>query len=159
MFQDLFQDLAFFQGLGSDEISLLRTFCSRCFYTSGTVLFEQGSPAEYLYIVVSGQVVVSYKPEDGPALVVAHVHSGNVVGWSAALGSHSYTSSAHAHVDSELIRIKGADLRNLCEQYPGTGNVLLERLTNVIVQRMHSTHPNVKAMLQHALNTGISRGG
>ena len=83
-----------FDGLTPDQRQLLRPMFVPCDGYSGTVLFEQGDPAEHLFWVVVGEVTINYKPDDGAAITVARVRPGGVVGWSAALGSRAYTSSA-----------------------------------------------------------------
>jgi CRP-like cAMP-binding protein len=148
---DFFENISFFSGLSADELDLLRVLFIFCDVNQGDALFAQGKPAEFLYIVVSGKVEVRYKPDDGPALTVAHVEPGGIVGWSSALGSQVYTSGAVAATCSRLLRVRGSDLRNICERYPGTGAILLDRLAAVIAERLRNTHPQVKAMLESAL--------
>ncbi|MFZ6026350.1 MAG: Crp/Fnr family transcriptional regulator [Chloroflexota bacterium] len=151
MLVEHYEALPFFQGLSSDELDLLRALFAVCDVCAGEALFAQGKPAEYLYIVLHGNVDVNFKPDDGPPLTVAHVESGGIVGWSSALGSLTYTSGAAAITDTRLLRIRGDDLRNICERYPATGAVLLDRLAAVIAERLRNTHPQVKAMLESAL--------
>jgi CRP-like cAMP-binding protein len=143
--------LPFFSGLSPDELDLLRVLFITCEVSEGEILFVQGRPAEYLYIVLSGEVEVRYKPDDGPPLTVARVEAGGVVGWSSALGSQVYTSGAVAATPTHLLQVRGSDLRNICERYPGTGVILLDRLAAVIAERLRNTHPQVKAMLESAL--------
>jgi CRP-like cAMP-binding protein len=146
-----------------DEMSLLRGFSEEqrqqvdplfllCFAPTGTVLFEQGDPADYLYIVLQGEVNIRYKPDDGPVLSLTRVHPEGVVGWSAAIRSPRYTSSAVVTMDCELARMRSQDLRCLCEQYPDTGNSLLERLAAVVADRLGNTRPYVMALLQQGQN-------
>jgi len=92
MSSDPFDQLAFFHGLCQADRVLLRHIFTPCEFSSDTQLFEQGDLAEYLYLVVLGEVVVAFKPDDGPPITVARVAPGGVVGWSAALGSKTYTS-------------------------------------------------------------------
>ncbi|MGB9521965.1 MAG: Crp/Fnr family transcriptional regulator, partial [Anaerolineales bacterium] len=113
--------------------------------------FEQGESAENLYLVVSGEVIVRYKPEDGPELIVARVKQGGIVGWSAALGSRHYTSGAICGCDSQLLCVRGEDLRSLCNRYPDTGVLVLERLADVIAERLNSTHAEVVKLLKQGL--------
>jgi len=143
---DLFSSLSFFDNLETTQLDLLRSLFSPCEFSSGMHLFEQGECAENLYLVVNGEIVVNYKPDDGPALVVAHVSSGGIVGWSAALGSQAYTSGAYAASQCSLLRVRGSDLRQLCETDPQTGAILLDRLAAVIAERLRNTHAQVKAM-------------
>ena len=120
------------------------------------VIFEQGRIAEHLYILLEGEVVVNFKPYDGPQLTVAHIHSGGVFGWSAILGRQVYTSIALAAVDSVAIRMRGEELRSLCEEKPQTGLAILERLAGAIAERLNSTHAQIFTMLTKSMDLTVS---
>ncbi len=120
------------------------------------VIFEQGRIADHLYILLEGEVVVNFKPYDGPQLTVAHIHPGGVFGWSAILGRQVYTSIALAAVDSVAIRMRGEELRSLCEEKPQTGLAILERLAGVIAERLNSTHAQIFTMLTESMDLTVS---
>jgi len=152
---DFLINLPLFQGLSSDQVAQLQPLFSPCDYAVGTVIFQQGEPAEHLYAVLTGEVIVRFKPEDGPALVVARIRPGGVVGWSAALHSHKYTSAALTSEESQLLRVRGTDLRSICEQQPDLSQVLLDNLAGIIAERLRSTHPQVLALLQLGLGNPV----
>lgn len=160
MSSDFFDDLPLFEDLSQAQCSLLQAIFIPCDYYADSMLFAQGDPAEFLYIVAKGEVIVNYKPDDGPPLTVAHVHRNGVVGWSAALGSRTYTSGAQCAEYTQLLRVRGYDLRKLCEQYPETGVLLLDRLATVIAERLRNTHEQVVALLELGLRNNVhSTGG
>jgi CRP/FNR family transcriptional regulator len=154
---NVLENLNIFQGFSSEEISCLRPLFLFTFIPEGTVLFEQGTQAEYLYIVAEGEVMIRYKPEDGPTLVLTRVHKDGVVGWSAAIGSPVYTSSAVCVTHSQLLRVRGEDLRHLAEAHPDTANLLLERLAMMIAERLRHTHPQIMMMLEQGLHIDGAR--
>ncbi|MCX8061027.1 MAG: cyclic nucleotide-binding domain-containing protein [Anaerolineales bacterium] len=155
MNDDIFARSPFFANLSTRQLALLKPLFMPCRCKEGDLLFEQGDLADVLYLVVRGEVVVRYKPEDGPEIIVARVKPGGIVGWSAALGSRHYTSGAICSADSELLCVRGADLRRLCSQYPDTGIVVLERLADVIAERLHSTRHEVVTLLRQGLITSV----
>jgi CRP-like cAMP-binding protein len=140
-----------FNNLTSVQRAYLGTMFIPCNEEAGMVIFEQGEVAEYLYVLVEGEAIVRFKPDDGPELVVAHVRPEGVVGWSAALGSPAYTSSAMCTSDCRFLRVRGADLRRLCDQYPEMAKLVLERLAAVIAERLRNTHDQVMALLEQGL--------
>ena len=148
MNQHTFPDLFLFRDLTPNHLGLLHPLFIPCEFNADSVLFEQGDPADNLFAIVSGEVVVNFKPDDGPIIVVARVQPGSIVGWSAALGSRRYTSSAVCTSYTQLLRVRGDDLRRLCLQHPDTGTVFLDRLATVIAERLHSTHDLVLSLLQ-----------
>ena len=156
---DTFPQVFLFRELSSKHLELLVPLFMPCEFTADSVLFEQGDPAENLFAVVAGEVVVSFKPDDGPCITVARVQPGSIVGWSAALGSRRYTSSAVCTSYTQLLRVRGDDLRRLCVQHPDTGTIILDRLATVIAERLHSTHDLVLSLLQLGLSTTLEKSG
>ena len=143
--------LAFFSGLSAADIQLLAAFFAPQTWVAGTVVFEQGDYAEYLYLVASGELTIRYKPEDGPMMNVTHIQPGGVFGWSAAMGNPTYTSGAVCALDSEVLRIRGTDLRMLGEKHPELGKVILNRLSAIIAQRQLSQQTRVNSMLANGM--------
>ncbi len=151
MCDDVFARLALFQDLSQVQIALLQPLFHLCQETAGNVLFEQGDLAQNLYLVVEGEISIRYKPDDGPPITIARVRPEGVAGWSAALGNPTYTSSAVCTNDSVLLRVRGQDLRELCEQHPQTGTLILERLAAVVAERLRNAHPQVVALLEQGM--------
>ena len=156
---DEFPSLFLFRDLSPTHLELLCPLFTPCEFTPDSVLFEQGDPADNLFAVVDGEVVVSFKPDDGPSITVARVQPGSIVGWSAALGSRRYTSSATCTTYTLLLRVRGDDLRRLCLQHPNTGTIILDRLATIIAERLHSTHDLVLSLLQLGLATTLEKNG
>jgi CRP/FNR family transcriptional regulator, cyclic AMP receptor protein len=149
-----FDCLPLFHDLPAHEREQIRAIFTPCSCYAGSTLFEQGAPAENLYLVVEGEVLVRFKPEDGPTIIVARIRSEGVVGWSAVLGSPSYTSEAVCATNSELLQVSGVTLREFCIRQPEIGSLVLERLAVVISERMRNTHTYVMTLLEQGLRIG-----
>lgn len=150
------EQIALFEGMTLPQLELLRPLFIDFECYEGTVLFEQGELAEFIYLVVSGEAVIQYKPDDGPAITVARVRPGGLVGWSALIGRRVYTSAVACAADSRFLRVRGADLQKLCEEHPETGGLLLERLANAVAERLRNTHPQVLTLLESGLRSGVN---
>ena len=122
-------------------------------FVEDEVVFKQNAPAKKLYILVDGRVEIRFKPDDGEQLTVTEIEHGGVFGWSAALGRDSYTSCAVSVTESAAFSVLGDELKQLCEQNPDTGVIILERLAAVIAQRLQKTHAYVIEMLQRGIHS------
>ena len=111
------------------------------------VIFQQGTPAEFLYLVTSGIVDISFKPHDGSPITISHIEKGGLFGWSAVLRSETYTSSAIAIQDVEAFRVSGNELRKFCLEHPEVGNNILERLADGVSSRWKDAHKQIKSIL------------
>jgi CRP-like cAMP-binding protein len=148
---DALDKLPMFQDLTPTQRDLLRRIFIPCDCYGDACLFNQGDIAEHMYLVISGEVAINYKPEDGSIITMARVGPGGVVGWSAALGNPYYTSSAICTIYTQMLRVRSADLRNLCQECPETGILILDRLAAVIAERLRNTHEQVIALLKQGL--------
>jgi len=114
---------------------------------AGSSVIEQGAPADYLYLVLEGKAEVSFKPYDGIPITVSHVGKDGLFGWSALVGSQTYTSSVRAIERLETLRIRGSKLRKLCVDHPDAGRDILERLATAVSSRWKNAHEQVKSIL------------
>ena len=118
----------------------------------GTVIFQQGDQAEFLYLVIDGKVDMSFKPYDGIPITISHVGKGGLFGWSAVVGSEEYTSSAMAIEDVEAFRVHGSDLRKFCVEHPEAGKDILERLADGVAFRWKDAHKQIKSLLVQGIS-------
>lgn len=152
---DVYDQLPFFANLTPEQRALVQPIFLPCDCYADTVLFEQGEPAEYLFLILSGEIMIRYKPDDGPDITVARVKSGGVVGWSAALGNNTYTSGAVCTGYAQMLRLRGKDLRDLYIEHPETGILVLESLASVIAERLESTYEQVVKLLKQGMSNGV----
>ncbi len=142
-----------FRDMNPEYINLLEPFFERYSCPSGETVIQQGQPAEYLYLIIDGKAQVSYKPYDGSPITVAHVEKDGLFGWSAVVGSRTYTSSVTAIEDLDTYRIHGNELRKLCVDHPDAGKEILERIASVVSSRWKNSHEQVKSILVNGMKS------
>ena len=155
MADNLFDRFPLFQELAPVHRQALQVIFTPCEFQAGTTLFEQGDPADSFYLVVEGVVSILYKPDDGPVITITHVRRGGVVGWSAALGNPAYTSAAICDRATQLLRVRGYDLRRLCDQCPDMGEVVLDRLATIIAERLMHSREQIMTMIREGLSSSL----
>jgi len=139
-----------FQNLPLDQVAVLKPLFEDFFCPANTVIFEQGDPASYMYLLISGEIAIRYKPYDGPPITLTRLRAGDVFGWSAVVGSKQYTSSIVSETEVRAIRIHGRDLVALVENYPQTGEVIVDRLAQMVSSRWKNAYTQVQSLLHHA---------
>ena len=137
--------------MNEEYVNLLKKLFEPYSCRAGVTVIEQGEPADYLYLVVNGKAEVSFRPYDGIPITVSHVGKNGLFGWSALVGSHTYTSSVTAIENLETVRIHGNELRKLCVEHPEAGKKILEGLANVVSSRWKNSHEQVKAILANGM--------
>jgi len=151
MFKAL-ESVPLFRDLDEDILHLLEPLFEPYVCPAGTVIFEQGDPAHYLYLILSGSVEIRYKPYDGPSITVTNLCQGNIFGWSAAIGNAVYTSGTVCKEDCQAIRISGRDLRKLCSREPEAGRIIL----NLLAESVSLRWVDAKSQIQSLLNTTVN---
>lgn len=135
-----------FEDLDPHQIALLKSLFEHFICPADMVIFEQGAPATYLYLIIEGAVAIRYKPYDGPVITLTRLREGDVFGWSAVVGSPYYTSSIVSETAIEAIRIRGNDLIKLSTDYPETGKVIMDRLARVVSPRWKNAEEQVQSL-------------
>lgn len=136
-----------FQDLDPAQIALLKPLFEQFTCPADTVIFEQGAPAAYLYLLIKGEVAIRYKPYDGPTITLTCLREGDVFGWSAVVGSFYYTSSIISETEIEAIRIRGSRLLKLFSDAPETGKVIMDRLAHMVSPRWGNAQAQVQSLL------------
>jgi len=153
-------EISLFDGLREDTRRLVEQHFEPFSCPAGAVIFEQGDPATFLYLILEGSITVRYKPYDGPAIDLNNIPAGGAFGWSAVIGGPQYTSGAVAREALQTIRIRGADLRALVAKNPKAGEELLDRLAEIVSNRWKDARKQVRAILEQAVPYDAAlRGG
>lgn len=143
--------MAFFNGISEETRRLVEKNFEPLSCPAGTVIFEQGDPPVFLYLILRGSVTVRYKPYDTPAIDLTQISAGGAFGWSAVIGGTQYTSGAVARENLQTVRIRGADLRKLVAEHPKEGAELLDRLAQLVSNRWKDANRQVRAILEQAI--------
>jgi CRP-like cAMP-binding protein len=149
-----FTRIPFFQNLEPAQTALIRTLFENFSCPPDTLIFKQGAPAVHLYLILTGTILIQYKPYDGPPITITRLSAGDVFGWSAVIGSPHYTSSIVSVSDVKAIRIRGIDLRSLVNEHPATGQIILDQLARVVSSRWKNSHTQVQSILKDGLSKG-----
>lgn len=147
-----------FEDLNDEVLRLVEPLFERYDCPTGTVIFEQGDPALYLYMILRGSVTIRYKPYDGPPLNLTQIPTGGAFGWSAVVGAPAYTSGAVAREDVEAICIRGTDLRMLAVRHPEAGRVILDKLAGKVSNRWKDANRQVREILEQAISAEKEKG-
>lgn len=99
----------------------------------GRLLFEQNTPADGLYFVVSGRVQTLHVERDGATRVLSESGRGEVAGEMGFFGVPTRGERVQAVRDSVLVGFTSDEFDQLAARQPQ----LLRRVTRGLVERMH----------------------
>ena len=107
-------------------------------HPSGTVIFPEGSPAEFLYIIISGEVELTLRNEP---LEVEGV--GGIIGEMALVESATRSATATALCDVKLARLNRDQLGELMKD----DNEFSLQLMSVLANRLRAVNRYISSQL------------
>jgi CRP-like cAMP-binding protein len=124
-----------FYGLRTDQLERIVTICTELSPEKDTVLFEENSPGDEMYIVARGAVEIQVDPamlglntSTGPT-TIATLRKGQVFGEVVMVDQGLRSASAKvAAPNTQLLVIKRGDLISLCEQDYELGYMLMRNV-------------------------------
>jgi CRP-like cAMP-binding protein len=126
---DIFRQVELFRGLDDSGLDRIATIARAEIYAPGQTIFEQGSPADSLYVIHSGQVEIAVRTASGDIYPAVYLGSGQVVGEMGLIDAGKRSASAIAVEDSTLVYcIYGAEFTQLCEQDTAIGYVIMRNI-------------------------------
>lgn len=142
-----------FEGLTDSQLERIAELCREEVYPAGVTIFEEGGRAENLYLLWQGTVALEMKiqawPQEPPkSTIIDVIARGEPFGWSALAEPHILTLSAKTLEHSRVIVVKGGDLYQLFESDHRMGYLVMDRLTDVVGERLRGTRQKLTQMLK-----------
>ena len=104
---DAIRKVSIFAGYGEEELADLLNAAETRSVKAGELVFDQGDPANRLYIVYSGKIRILQKDEKGREVNLGVRQRGDHFGEAALITGNPYNIAARAAEDSALISIAG----------------------------------------------------
>lgn len=108
-------------------------------FDEGELVFRQGDAAQYLYLVVYGNVSLEICATGSGCKQILTLGPGELLGWSSVLELTSYTARARALQATRLVEINVAQLLTICSHDPQFGYELMHRTALALAKRLSAT--------------------
>ncbi len=105
-------------------------------FREGDVLFRTGTPADTFYVIRHGRVTLEVHDPRRQTMVVATLGDGEVAGWSWLVPPYRWMFDARAISEVSAVAFDGACLRGKCDQDPVLGYALMQRVAQVMYERL-----------------------
>jgi CRP-like cAMP-binding protein len=128
------QEAELFKGLTQDFMNELSKILVEESYGGGTVLFEEGDPAGFLYVLAEGRVRLAIGQQ--AEIEYSITNPGDAFGWSSLVARATYTARAECVAPSRLIRIEKEQLNKVLTRHPGDAMEFFKRLAAAIGHRL-----------------------
>jgi CRP-like cAMP-binding protein len=142
---EVLQSCANLCNLGRDELEKLGAIAKSVSLKAEQIVFADMDPAEYLYLLVKGEVHICCELGNGEIRVMDTVEAGELFAWSALVKPFRYTSTARCAADCELVAFDARALRKLCADDVDLGNKVLNCLVRLLANRLESVRVQLAA--------------
>jgi len=109
----------FLEGLSPLDINVILAAAKQRHFTPNSVVVNQGSPADHLFLLTKGRARFFFNTQEGQKVILLWLTPGEVFGGAALLSTPSlYLASTETLKDSSMLVWDRAALRNLAGRYP-----------------------------------------
>ncbi|HEX3866789.1 MAG TPA: aspartate ammonia-lyase, partial [Gemmatimonadaceae bacterium] len=136
--RDRLRAAQFLEGLTDSAIHHLARIVSTVTYEPDEMLFEEGSPREFLAIIASGVVAVEKGMHGRPVRLVT-LGAGQSVGEGLLLDDSTHGTAARAVGRTEAFGITAAQVAEMVKEHPTVYAALVGRAARSISQRLAAT--------------------
>ncbi|KJR42684.1 Cyclic nucleotide-binding domain protein [Candidatus Magnetoovum chiemensis] len=138
--------------LNETEIEDIGRYFQEQSHKKRDMIFSEGEPAQWLYILLSGKVKITKYSNDGKEIILELIQAGNIFGGLACYHNFSYPASAVAMSDGKTVRISRGNLIAALDKYP----VLTARLSFILGSRMKESHEKLKDIALERVESRIA---
>ncbi|MEM4217892.1 MAG: Crp/Fnr family transcriptional regulator [Candidatus Methanomethylicaceae archaeon] len=104
-------------------------FARFLFYQVGQTIFQQGEPANHIYMCCSGHLKIAQRTEHGHIRIIRFVHEGQLFGEEALLNTHQlYMGFAEAMTPSLVCWLPASVVINILQSSPNLSLELIKQL-------------------------------
>lgn len=118
--------------LSAEERAAIAAYAARATWPSGFVIYQRGAPADGIFVVMRGRVVLRSRVRAGRGFVPGVASAGETFGAEGLAQSSRYATDARADEETETLHLSGARFRAFVREQPQhalclIGQVMCER--------------------------------
>lgn len=144
---ELLRRYPFFAGLDEAQLKALAMITDEVRAPVGSILFQEGQTADAFYLLLEGSIDLSFISPlgAGEQVHVGEVDPGEPFAISALIAPHVLTHTARAGNAIRAIKISAVPLRVLCEKDARVGFLLMRKVAEAAMERLHFTRVQLAA--------------
>ena len=141
----------FFGILSANQLKAISMITEEVFFEKDAIIFEEGQPATYFYLLMEGEVDISYHSEKEAhiqhrkELLAGVIDSGDVFAISGLIEPYVYTATARAAQDGHALKIDSYAMRHLMETTCEMGYALMGQIAKAAMERLGFTRVQLAA--------------
>ena len=135
------EEAEFFRALSAERFDRVRSLLVMKRFKRQEVVLSAGLPAEYLWVVETGEVRLFKSSVDGRLATLETLYPGEAFGAISALGQDKYPASAEAVTDGSAWCLPRREVLALLQEEPH----LAVEVLRIISGRLHQAHERLRS--------------
>jgi CRP-like cAMP-binding protein len=135
----------YFSGVNEESLKRVAMICSEKSVRGGATLFREGDPADFLAILVKGEINIQCELGTGELRTVDTLVDGDLLCWSALIEPYKLTAIGSAVKDCDLVTIDAVRLRQLCDSDAQLGYMLIKQVAKSLAHRLEGARVQLAA--------------
>lgn len=143
--------------LSAESATVLASYGARTTWPSSFQIYQKGTPADGMSVVLRGHVILRNRIRAGRGFVPAIVTPGETFGVEGITPNATYVTDAYAAEDTETLFINGSQFRAFVRENPGVALDVIGQLVSeraALLEKLHSmASQNVEQRLVSSLQS------
>jgi CRP/FNR family transcriptional regulator, cyclic AMP receptor protein len=145
----ILQGISFLHDIAPDHLQQIASIAELRVYDANDNLFYEGQPAEHVFLIVSGRIVLELCPATIYQKNLMSVGPGEMLGWSSFVEQRNYASTGVVVAPTQLVKINGKQLRAICDRDPVFGYDFMHRIMRAVAKRLTATWSQLATIYVH----------
>jgi CRP-like cAMP-binding protein len=133
-------EIDIFKNLPEDDLKEIEPYVSVSKHVKKEIIFNEGDPSEWFYILKSGKIKITRLSNEGKELILEVISPGDMYGGVAVIRGFPYPANAIAMEESESLTISRKNLMRLVDRFPN----LMHCIALQIGDRMKDSYDTLK---------------
>ena len=129
----------FFAGFDDKSLADIAAFARPRTFEAGQIVFDRDEEGRTAYIIVSGRVRQGFEVSPGSEVWFLTGESGDLFGFGSLIAPRVRAMRAKASEKTEVVALDADALLEYLEAHPRFGFIFMERLAQVIYQRLNNS--------------------
>jgi hypothetical protein len=121
-----------FESMTPEQLKILTNISEEVNFQTGEILFSENDPADYLYVIVDGEIEIVKNYSEPGEIRLALLHSKASFGELTLFGDEGRSATAIASKDSTFLAIEKEHLLLLIQENPAISTSILFQLADMI---------------------------
>ena len=140
----------FLKGLSAEQRVALSKIATRAQFKADETIFRQRETADRFYLIEQGRVNLEYGLPRKRHVQIQTIGPGEALGWSWLAAPYQWQFSATAIDDVTMSFFHVSDLREQCARDPKLGYAIMERIAQVLMERLQATRHKLLVYVERA---------